>query len=219
MTTPQTHDETIDLLQRWHGGDRAALGELLERHLPKLREFVRTRLDLDARHVRRDQDSLDLTQHAAVRVLEYMPRFVPRDGQQFQALLRRIVTNALINEVRAPKHRLREQRNGGYGDSMLDLRSSPHSSMQPERAIAAREQADETRAWARMALEFLDDECDRQLVLLAAVDERPWNEIGEATEMTPDAARMRFKRVMPKLANRIRMLREGRIDELLEQFG
>ena len=37
--------------------------------------------------------------------------------------------------------------------------------------------------------------------------------------LAPDAARMRFNRLLPKLANHIRMLGEGRLDELLASDG
>jgi hypothetical protein len=65
-----------------------------------------------------------------------------------------------------------------------------------------------------MASQFLDDE-DRTLVQLRAVDELDWPAIGLAVGLAPDAARMRYQRLLPRLANYVRKLREGKIDELL----
>jgi len=100
---PERDTQTVELLQRWHGGDRQALEELLARHLEPLHRHVRAKLDRELSHLRRDQDSMDLVQAAAVRVLEYAPAFIPRDGQQFQRLLCKIVLNDILNQLRSPR--------------------------------------------------------------------------------------------------------------------
>ena len=71
------------------------------------------------------------------------------------------------------------------------------------------------RAWARMALEFLDDESDRRLLLMAAVEELGWKEIGAELGLVPHTARMRYERLLPRLATYIRSLQQGRVDDLL----
>lgn len=208
-------DETVVLLRRWYEGDRGALDVLLGLHLEALHQHVRTKLDLDFRSLRREQDSMDLVQAAVARVLNYTPVFVPRDGQQFQALLRRIVANDVLNQLRSPRLTRREQSRERYGDSVLNLNVCSPSSLLPIRALERKEREAEVRAWARMALEFVADAGDRRLLLMAAVEERSWQEIGDELGMAADAARMRYQRLRPKLANRIRMINEGRIDQLL----
>src|SRR5688572_32959816 len=42
MTQPR--DETVELLQRWHAGEREALDVLLDRNLPRLHRFARAKL-------------------------------------------------------------------------------------------------------------------------------------------------------------------------------
>ncbi len=207
--------QTVELLQRWHGGDRPALEELLARHLDPLHRHVRAKLDRELGHLRRDQDSMDLVQAAAIRVLEYTPAFIPRDGAQFQKLLQKIVLNDVLNQLRSPRLKRRETDRSRYGDSVLDLRTNSQSSVTPDLGAEKIERAELTRAWARMALEFLSDEQDRRLVLLAAVEERSWEEIGQELGLGPDAARMRYRRLLPKIANHVRLLKEGRVEALL----
>ena len=69
---PDDPEQTIGLLRRWHGGDRAALDELLARDLPWVRGFVQRRLG-DLLGERADVD--DYVQEAMAQVLEYGPRF------------------------------------------------------------------------------------------------------------------------------------------------
>lgn len=207
-------DETVELLQRWHAGDRGALSQLLAQHLPDLHRHVHSKLDRELRSLRREADSMDLVQAAALRVMDYLPPFAPRDGAQFQALLRRIVLNETRNELRSPNVLQREPSRDQYADSVLDLKPSPSSSIQPDRAAEKVENRAEARAWARLALEFLASESDRRLVLLAAVEEQGWNQIGLELGLSPDAARMRFQRLLPRMANHVRKLREGRVEEL-----
>jgi len=208
--------DTVELLRRWHAGDRAALEKLLARHLESLHQFVRAEL---GPQLRRDCDSMDIVQTAAARVLGYVPTFIPENGRQFHRLLRRFVVNDILNRLRSPSVGRREPSRESFGDSVLDLRSPSQASNGPVRALLTSERHEELRAWARVALEFLPDPLERRLMLLAAVEEWSWKEIGDDLQLAPDAARMRFQRLLPKLANHIRMLGEGRLDELLGSDG
>ena len=208
MTAPG--DETVELLQRWHAGDREALDVLLDRNLPRLHRFARAKLHGEFARLRREQDSLDLVQDSAARVLEYVPRFVPRDAEQFFGLLCTFVLNHLRNRLRSSGVRGDAEWKADFGDSVLDLRVSERSADLPARAA----QAHEERAWVRLALEFLP-EADRRLVFARVMAEAPWEEVAAELATTPDAARMRFHRLMPEVANLVRRLREGRVDELL----
>jgi RNA polymerase sigma factor (sigma-70 family) len=207
--------DTIELLRRWHAGDHGALGTLLARHLERLHQFVRAELGRELRQLRRDGDSMDIVQTAAERVLGYVPTFIPENGRQFHRLLQRIVVNDILNRLRSPNVGRREPSRAGFGDSVLDLRSPSQASNGPVRAMLASERHEQLRAWASVALEFLSDPLERRLMLLAAVEEWSWKEIGDDLNLAPDAARMRFHRLLPKLANHIRLLGEGRLDELL----
>jgi len=203
--------ETVELLQRWHGGEKEALHVLLKRFLPRLHQFASAKLHTEFSQLQREQDSLDLVQTSAAKALEYVPPFVPRDDEQFFGLLCTFVLNHLRNRLRSPG-RLAAERKGEFGDSVLDLRPSERSSENPSQVV----QEAEERAWARFALEFLPD-LDRRLVLLRVVEQASWEEVAAELEITPDAARMRYNRLMPELANMIRRLREGHVDDLLSR--
>mgnify|MGYP001464888312 CR=1 FL=1 len=208
---PENADQTVELLQRWHANDSTALAKLLENHLPLLRDYVRSRLHPLTQRLSRELDASDVVQTTAVQLLQYTPKFRPRDGAQFQALLRTFVENALRNELRAPRHRRRDGATSQFSAHVVDMRGSSDSSGRPDRAA---EKA-EDRALAWLALQFLEDDDDRELVELVAVDECGWAEVGARFNLAPDAARMRYKRVLPRLANYMRRLREGGVDELL----
>ena len=209
-TMSETNDATVELLQRWHGGEREALHTLLKRFLPRLHQFARSKLRSEFAQLQHEQDSLDLVQASAAKALEFVPRFVPRDDEQFFGLLCTFVLNHLRNRLRSPGSHTETERKADFGDSVLDLRESERPSEHP--SLAAQEA--EERAWARLALEFLPA-AERRLVLLRVVDQAGWEEIAAETGLSPDAARMRFNRLIPELANVIRRLREGQIDELL----
>jgi len=209
-------DDTVVLLQRWHAGDEAALHELLEEQLSELHRFVSLLLDNSFAPLRSEQESLDVVQTAMAKVLAYLPRFVPRDARQFQGLLRTFVRNDLKNQIRSPRWRSARRGPAMSSDSVLDLRPAPSTDL-PERAV---ERAEE-HAWVRLALEFLAHEDDRLLLHLHVVEQAPWEEIARELQLeSPDAARMRYRRtVQPRLANILRLLKSGQVDELLAQSG
>ena len=89
--------DTLDLLRSWHGGDRRALDELIERNLPWVQEYVHRRL---GDKLRRMGETLDFVQGAMIGVLEYGPQFEVSDEDQFRALVARIVENELRGQHR-----------------------------------------------------------------------------------------------------------------------
>jgi RNA polymerase sigma factor (sigma-70 family) len=211
-------DDTIDLLQRWHGGERLALDRLLERHLPALLEFVERNLKPELHALRRVHDAGDLVHNTAARVLSYLPRFVPEDGSQFQRLLRTFVRNEIRNLLRSPSTTRRAERDTSQGDSLVYLSASSHSSAYPDRAAEKAERAARARAVADMALQFLDDQ-DRRIVEMRMYEEQDWSVIARELDITLDAARMRHKRALARLLNYIRTIKDGRIEDLLESVG
>src|SRR6185436_10702604 len=128
----ETKDDTVALLRRWHDGDRVALSQLLDRYLPRLHRFASSRLRGEFARLRREQDSLDLVQDSAAKALEYVPRFVPRDAEQFFGLLSTFVLNHLRNRLRSPG--MRAEGRTSFGDSMLDLRVAERSGDLPIKA-------------------------------------------------------------------------------------
>ncbi len=198
-----TGDQTRDLLQRWHAGDRAAIEALVTRDLPWIQSYVRSRL---GGVLRQRGETMDYVQDAVIRVLAYTPRFVTDDRGRFRALLARIVENHLRD---ANEHHMAACRSPAKelplgSDSVLDLDGPRRSATRP----SERAERDEEEAWVRLALELLAPE-DRQILLLRQWHELEFAAIGQRLGLSEDAARMRFQRALPKLAHKLEQLRTG----------
>jgi RNA polymerase sigma factor (sigma-70 family) len=88
---------TTVLLQRTRSGDDDAREELVRRLLPRLRRWAHGRLPQSARDL---ADTDDLVQVSLLRALEHVKEFEPRHEGAFLAYLRRIVLNAVRDELR-----------------------------------------------------------------------------------------------------------------------
>ena len=196
-------DDTRDLLQRWHGGDRAAIDALVARDLPWIRGYVQQRL---GPLLRARGDTMDYVQDAVIAVLEYSPRFLTDNRARFRALLARIVENHLrdAHDHHMAACRALARERPVPSDSALDLDRPQRPVTQPD----SRAHSNEQQAWVRLALELLDVE-DRQVLLLRQWQELEFVAIGERMGLSEDAARMRFQRALPKLAKKLDQLRAG----------
>lgn len=203
-----TADDTRELLQRWHAGDRAAIEALVTRDLPWIRDYVHRRL---AGVLRLRGETMDYVQDAVLRVLAYTPRFLTDDRGRFRALLARIVENDLRD---AHEHHMAACRSPAKErplgtDSVLDLDRPAAPVTQPGERAAR----DEEQAWVRLALELLPPE-DRQILLLRQWHELEFAAIGAQLGVSEDAARMRFQRALPRLAHQLELLRAGAVPPL-----
>lgn len=201
-----TSDPLLALVQRWHGGDRNALDEILVQLEPWLRGELHRAMSSKSVNA---QDSADLTQQALVNFLEGGPRFVPKSGAQFRALLRRIAMNELIDQSRKGKHRegKRAETLFGASSSMSSgLGGVARSAERPSQVAAVSEEWN----WLRLALQYLESD-DRYLLLASEVEGLSWAEIAHELGLSSaDAARVRADRLKPRLANLILKLRAGR---------
>lgn len=84
--------DTVDLLRRWHRGDRDALDTLLGRELPWIERRVRARLGA---RLRAKEETGDIVQETVLEFLEYGPPFLVAGRGQLRALLARIAENVL----------------------------------------------------------------------------------------------------------------------------
>ena len=204
--TPPT-DLTLELLERHRQGDPAALGALLRDILPWLHQEVSRHLGNEPRA---DQDSMDLVQTTVMNFLSWGPRFIPQNGAQLRALLKRIASNEIIDQRR---------RRGRSGDGR-HLESFPNATNPlsgfgvPGPSAHGPTQAAERvedQEWVRLALQFLPEQ-DRYLLLASEVEGADWASIAQELSLaSPDAARVRGARLKPKLANILRQLRAGKI--------
>jgi RNA polymerase sigma-70 factor, ECF subfamily len=93
---------TIELLDRYKGGDDTAMSLLLERSLPPLRRWARGRLPQWARSV---AETNDLIQNAVIRALPHLKAFEVRHPGALQAYLRQAISNHIRDEIRRVKTR------------------------------------------------------------------------------------------------------------------
>jgi RNA polymerase sigma-70 factor (ECF subfamily) len=95
-------ESTAGLLQLIRGGDPAARDALVARFLPALRRWAHGRLPQAARDI---TDTDDLVQVTLLRALGKVEGFEPRHEGAFLAYLRRIVLNAVRDELRRASRR------------------------------------------------------------------------------------------------------------------
>ncbi|MCU0866844.1 MAG: sigma-70 family RNA polymerase sigma factor [Planctomycetes bacterium] len=197
-------DETRQLLQRWHQGERAAIDALIARDLPWIRDHVHARL---GPLLRARGETMDYLQDAILDVLHYTPRFVTDDRRQFRALVARIVENHLrdAHDHHAALRRTPVKERPVPSDSVLDLGAAASTVTRPDAAAERNEQ----EAWVRLALELLEP-ADREVLLLRQWQGLEFAAVGERLGIAEDAARMRFQRALPKLARQLEALRAGK---------
>ncbi|MCA8968355.1 MAG: sigma-70 family RNA polymerase sigma factor [Planctomycetes bacterium] len=203
-------DVTRELLQEWYRGSREALDTLLQRDLVWLQSYVRDRL---GERLRQKHETMDIVQEAAVDILRYGPRFLISDRRQFRSLLGKILENNLrdLHRRSLSQRRNVDRERALPSETMLDLDGRHAEAPRPDENVAR----DDFRCWIRLALEFLDD-ADRSIIVMRQFEDRSFKDIGEELACDPDTARMRFHRALPKLADKIRQLRNGKIDTLLD---
>lgn len=95
-------ESTTDLLGRARDGDARARDELVRRILPRLRRWAHGRLPQYARDM---TDTDDLVQVSLLRALDHVSEFEPQREGAFLAYLRRIVLNAVRDELRRANRR------------------------------------------------------------------------------------------------------------------
>jgi RNA polymerase sigma-70 factor, ECF subfamily len=204
-----TPSQTFSLLRSWHDGDREALDHLLERELPFVRQFVANRMGplLQAR-----EEVDDLVQDAMAVALRYTPRFLVSDREQFRALLCRITENVLRDTVEKHQAKKRDASRERElpRDTLLHLDPSLSAPTRPSQAATR----NEDRLWVRLAIDLLPPG-DRDLVLWHEYDGMSFDEIAERLDTTKAAARMRFTRCLPRLAEKVQMLRRGDLGDAL----
>jgi RNA polymerase sigma factor (sigma-70 family) len=202
-------DDTLDLLQRWHRGDREALATLVERDRPWVEGHVRQRRGAA---LQRHEETADEFQELMLRVLRYTPRFLCANRAQLRGLLSRMIENLLIDRARRLASRRHEVLLGQASHSQLGLVPGMSPATDPADAAARGEDV----AWMRLGLEFLGSK-DRDIVWQRQFAEASFVEIAAALGATEDSVRMRFQRALLRLAAIVQRLRAGELDQLLAE--
>lgn len=203
--TGDPSDPTLELLQRWHRGERAALDELLRRDLPWIRARVRQRL---GGGLRQGGDTEDYLHEAVVEVLRYSPRFLVGSGDAFRRLLTQIVENMLRDrhEFFTRGRRSRAAEAPLPDESVLCLDARARTATSASQFASRREE----EAWLRLALELLAPE-DRDIIVLREWQGLAFAAVGAQLGIEENAARMRFQRALGRLARQVSRLRAGEL--------
>ena len=197
-------EQTAQLLERWHGGDRGALDELLQRNLDWVEGYVRRRL---GNQLRRKEETVDVVQDACIDILTYGPRFVVPDRDRFRALLGRMVENNLRDrrDYHNAKRRDMQREESMPSRSVLRLGETPSQ-------IVAR---DEHAQMTRLAIDLLPPQ-ERDVVVMREYDQLPFEEIAERVGLSASGTRKCYQRGLVALARKVKSLRAGLLDEALE---
>jgi RNA polymerase sigma-70 factor (ECF subfamily) len=185
-------ESTAFLLDRVRGGDAAARERLVARFLPPLRRWAAGRLP---GYARATMDTDDLVQVSLLRALEHVEGFEVRREGAFLAYLRRILLNAVRDEIRRASRRPSEDLEG------LDLADPAPSPL--ERQIG------------RDMLETYEDaltrltEGQREAVIMRLEFGYSYPQIAEAMGRDANAARMLVARALVKLAEEMDEHRDG----------
>ena len=191
-------EETIELLRRARGGERAALDSLFERHRARLLRMVEVRLDP---RLRRRIDPDDVLQETLLDATQRLPAYLERPSLPFFVWLRFLTGQKLLGLHR---YHLGAQCHDADRDVELGSAGLPGASNE-SLADAALEDEDQTpssaaarvelRARLRAALENLS-EADREILVLRQFEQLSNAEAAAELGLKPSAASKRFLRAL-----------------------
>jgi RNA polymerase sigma-70 factor (ECF subfamily) len=201
------HDsqETEDLLEQAAAGDAQAGDRLLQRHRPRLREFVEVHLEPA---LRARLDASDVVQEAQMEAARRLPDFLRRRPMPFRLWLRKTAYERLLMLRR--RHRGAARRATGREVQLPDRSSlalaerllAPNSS--PSRRADREEQAGRVRqALARLTA------TEREVLLMRHYEDLSYEEIGCILGVEAAAVRKRAGRALVRLHKALSALEGG----------
>ena len=175
---------TLDLVERFKSGDRAALDQLCARLLPALSRWASGRLPRWSRDL---MDTDDLVQETVIRALNKMGQFEVRHVGALQAYLRQAIVNRARDEVRRAA---RAPAAVELDENQRDAGTSPLEEAIGKEAVERYE----------AALDRLRPE-EREAIVARIEMEWSYQEVADALgKPSADAARMAVNRALLRLA-------------------
>ena len=191
--------ESRELVRRAARGEGNAVEDLIERHRPRLRKMVQSRMDP---RVSARVDPSDVIQEALATAAEQLPDYLESQPIAFYPWLRRIAWQKLVHVHRqhldaAKRMVCREQRcQWGISDrSAIWIAKVIAGGLTSPSAAATRK---ETRQKVRAALDELS-ELDREVLLQRYVEQLSVKEIAAVLETTEAAIYKRHGRALQKV--------------------
>ncbi|MCK5944363.1 MAG: sigma-70 family RNA polymerase sigma factor [Planctomycetes bacterium] len=203
--------QTTLLLDRWHAGEREALDQLLEQHLPWIRQRVHARL---GPMLRGRAETGDFVQESLLEFLRWGPRFRIANGASFRALLARICEHVLCDGAHWWTAQRRDIARERSADSVLSLDPPLATDPTPSELAEHRDQ----QAWVHLGLELLSPD-QRRVVVLRHFEHLPFADVGAKLDLAEATARKRYERAMMVLTSIVTRLRRGEIEQLCEDTG
>ena len=181
------------------GGDTGAVQQLLQRHLPGLRAYVRLRSD---RLLRAKESESDLVQSVCREVLEHMERYQYQSEAGFRQWLYRTAERKIIDRFRYYNAEKRSAAREVNGDElrMEDSRllEAYGILVTPSRDAMAREELRRVEA----AFERLPPDY-REIIVLARIVGLPHSEIARQLGRTPSSVRNALYRGLALLSDHL----------------
>lgn len=176
-------------------GDEAAMDTLIERHLPRLRAYVRLRMGAQ---LRAKESASDLVQSACREVLEHLDRYQHRGEANFRRWLFTTAARKVRDRVdfyRAEKRDVGREispRDTSGGDALAAVYAdfvTPSADLDMRERVAGLE-----AAFDRLPEDY------REVITLARIVGLPHREVGEAMGRSETASRMLLYRALAELA-------------------
>ncbi len=189
VNRPQDSDPgSDDLVLRASRGDAASIDQLLVRYLPRLRAFLRSRLDAE---LRARESNSDLVQSVCREVLDHAGTFSYEGEERFRAWL---FTTAL-NKIRQRARHYATQKRAAPGaaqrasdSEVADAYTNIHTPSQ----VAA---AGELQALMEQALEQLSDD-HREVITLSRIVGLSHAEVAHQMQRSDGAVRVLLSRAL-----------------------
>jgi RNA polymerase sigma-70 factor (ECF subfamily) len=188
--------EWMATVQNASQGDAEAIASLLQRHLARLRAFVRMRM---SPQLRARESASDVVQSACREVLANMARYRFRSEANFRRWLFTTALRKVRNRVefyRAERRDVQREVGADSADDLAPLAAAYVDFDTPSAKLALKERVAQLEA----ALDRLSEE-HREVITLARIVGLPHKEVGEAMGRSESASRMLLYRALAELGS------------------
>jgi RNA polymerase sigma-70 factor (ECF subfamily) len=195
MNETVTSDQLdANAIQQLTAGDDTALDDLIERHGPKLFNYL-------VRSLQNEEDAEDLAQETFVRVYQNCSKFDKR--QRFSTWMFAIATNLVRDRFRYRQRHPQVSIDDPEHSQLADSERQTDSSAVPLETMIAAERADQVRH----AIQSLPEELRTPLILFEYQDQSH-ADIASILNCSPKAVEMRLYRARQQLRDKLSFLLE-----------
>ncbi|MBJ76522.1 MAG: hypothetical protein CMJ98_05830 [Planctomycetes bacterium] len=192
--------ESVALLQRYQGGDEAALNELLERYYPRVLRIVNARL---GPKLREKVDVEDIAQGTLMRATQALGNFEVREDASLIHFMAKLAQNEILHNA----EHFGAQKRDVFREEGLEKHGATGSDSVFERPFVSDSTSPGSRAERREMAELVDEclselnEDQREVILLRDYAGGSWKFVAESLERpSPEAAMQLYQRARITLA-------------------